>query len=161
MKTVMCKKNSFVVMAKKFLIADDDIDDREMFCEALEAVAPGSVCYSAPNGRRVMIALTEGEIALPDIIFLDVNMPLMNGWQCLSKLKEAEAYKHIPAIMYSTSSHPEDVERAQRLGALCFFTKPSDFNELKKCLALVAEHLDAGSLSALIYSSSLFLTCCA
>ncbi|MGN6400975.1 MAG: response regulator [Flavisolibacter sp.] len=146
-------------MVKKFLIADDDIDDREMFCEALEAVAPGSECFSVPNGRRAMMALTEGEIGLPDIIFLDVNMPLMNGWQCLSQLKATEAYQHIPAIMYSTSSHPEDVERAQHLGALCFFTKPSDFNELKKCLALVVAHLNAGELTTLTHSSSLFLTC--
>jgi CheY-like chemotaxis protein len=147
-----------VTLIKKFLIVDDDNDDREMFCEALELEVPGSICYHAPNGRRAIIALDNEEIDLPDLIFLDINMPVMNGWQCLAKLKQAEAYQNIPVIMYSTSSYPEDVEKAQRLKALCFFSKPSNFKELKQSLALVVEHLNAGSLDDLVHHSSLFLT---
>lgn len=145
-------------MVKKFLIVDDDTDDREMFCEALQDVTPDSICYSAPNGRKAIMALDNREFEIPDLIFLDINMPVMNGWQCLSRLKEAEAYQSIPVIMYSTSSYPEDVEKAQRSGALCFFTKPSTFKELKQSLALVVEHLNAGSLASLVHSSPLFLT---
>ena len=143
---------------KKFLIVDDDSDDREMFCEALGDVAPGSECYDAPNGRKAILALEEGEIDLPDLVFLDINMPVMNGWQFLSVLKEKEAYKNIPVIIYSTSSFPEDVEKAHRSGALCFFTKPSNFKELKQSLALVVERLNTGSLTSLVQSSHLFLT---
>jgi CheY-like chemotaxis protein len=142
---------------KKFLIIDDDADDREMFCEALQEVIPDSLCYCAPNGRRAILALDNGEIRIPDLIFLDINMPIMNGWQCLSKLKETEAYKHIPAIIYSTSSYPEDLEKAQHLGALCFYTKPSNFGALKKSLAIVADHVLSGSLETLADSSPLFL----
>lgn len=141
---------------KKFLIVDDDTDDREMFCEALQQVVPDCICHNAPNGRRAILALDEGEIERPDLIFLDINMPLMNGWQCLSKLKESAAYKAIPVIMYSTSSYPEDVEKADRLGALCFFIKPSNFRELKSSLAVVADHVNTGSLATLAHNAQGF-----
>jgi CheY-like chemotaxis protein len=143
---------------KKFLIIDDDADDREMFCEALREVMPECICRGASNGRRAFQALDNAEMDIPDLIFLDINMPVMNGWQCLKKLKDSEAYKHIPVIMYSTSSYPEDVEKAQHLGALCFFSKPPRFEELKKGLALVVAHQRAGSLGSLAQSSPLFLT---
>ena len=134
---------------KKFLIVDDDTDDRDLFREALEEVTPDSVCYNAPNGLRALLALENGEIEVPDIIFLDINMPVMNGWQLLAKLKESQVYKMIPVIMYSTSSFQEDIEKAQQLGALCFLTKPSNFKKLKSILALVADHMYNGSLNSL------------
>jgi CheY-like chemotaxis protein len=146
------------VAVKKFLIVDDDMDDRDMFCEALGEVISDSICYNATNGRRAMMALDEAEIDIPDLIFLDINMPVMNGWQFLTKLKEANAYQNIPVIMYSTSSYPEDIEKAQHLGAICFFSKPANFKALKQNLALVVEHLKAGTLATLVDSSPLFLT---
>jgi CheY-like chemotaxis protein len=147
-----------VAITKNFLIVDDDDDDREMFCEALQEVNPDCQCYTAQNGRRAITALEDGEIDKPDLIFLDINMPVMNGWQCLSKLKESETYKAIPVIMYSTSSYPEDVKSAQRLGALCFFSKPSRFTELKNILSLVVDHMGKASLASLVEGSSMFLT---
>lgn len=146
---------------KIFLIVDDDGDDRDLFCEALQAVSPESACRSATNGRGALKVLENWETGMPDLIFLDLNMPVMNGWQLLSILKTAEAYKDIPVIIYSTSSYPEDVEKARRSGALCFFNKPASFQELKHILAFVVEHLDAGSLPQLVHRSPLFLTCSA
>jgi len=142
---------------KKFLIVDDDADDREMFCEALQDALQDCLCYSVPNGRRAMIALDNGEIGIPDLIFLDINMPMMNGWQCLARLKETEEYKNIPVIIYSTSSYPEDLEKSQHGGALCFFTKPSNFQQLKQSLALVVDHVKTESLESLMDSSPLFI----
>ena len=97
--------------------------------------------------------MSSKEIEIPDIIFLDINMPIINGWQCLSVLKEQEIYKSIPVIMYSTSSHSEHVEKARQLGALCFFTKPPNFQNLKKSLEIVVTHLHSNSLSTLILNS--------
>ncbi len=142
---------------KKILIVDDDGDDREMFGEALAEVAPDSICYSAPNARKALSELENRNIDIPDLIFLDINMPQMNGWQTLCQLKEAEPHKNIPVIMYSTSTYPEDVEKAGRLGALCFFSKPSEFKLLKKSISLVIAHLNANSLQALADASPLFL----
>lgn len=119
-------------MAKKVFLIDDDEDDRELFCEAMEEVAPEIVCFTAANGRKALTQIVNKEIETPDIIFIDINMPIMNGWQCLAMLKEQEFYKGIPVIMYSTSSHSEDVEKAGELGALCFFTKPPNFNSFKR-----------------------------
>ncbi|HEU4472836.1 MAG TPA: response regulator [Flavisolibacter sp.] len=142
----------------KFLIVDDDLDDREMFCEALQQVSPQSTCYNAPNGKRAILALDNREIEIPDLIFLDINMPVMNGWECLSRLKKAEAYRHIPVIMYSTSSDPDDARKARQLEAVCLFSKPPSFRELKNSLALVVHYFSTKSLESLTESSPRFLT---
>jgi len=144
-------------MTKKIFLIDDDQDDRSLFCEAVEELGSEIVCYTAANGRKALSQINNKEIETPDIIFLDINMPVMNGWQCLSMLKEQEFYKSIPVIMYSTSSHPEDVEKARQLGALCFFTKPRDFKSLKKSLEIVVGYLHSNSLSSLMHNSPLFV----
>jgi CheY-like chemotaxis protein len=74
---------------------------------------------------------------MPDVIFLDLNMPVMNGWQCLAKLKNSEAYKEIPVVMYTTSSNPRDYEIAIDLNAHGLITKPSKPKVLSKILNTV------------------------
>jgi CheY-like chemotaxis protein len=143
-------------MNSKILLVDDDADDRLLFIEAWQATAPEIFLSTSSNGRKALFAINNKEIETPDLIFLDINMPLMSGWQFLAIIKEHDVYKHIPVIMYSTSSHSEDVERAHQLGALCFFVKPVGFKDLKKCLAIVAEHLRSNTVLALIEYSSFF-----
>jgi CheY-like chemotaxis protein len=138
-------------MSKKVLLIDDDTDDREMFCEAIESIAPDFICSTAPNGKKALIELKNTNSALPDLIFLDVNMPIMNGWQCLSALKEQESFKAIPVIMYSTSSNPEDFQNAYKgPGPIIFFSKPSDFKALTRNLEQVVFHLNNNSLPLLV-----------
>jgi CheY-like chemotaxis protein len=136
-------------MAKKFLMADDDSDDKELFAEALHKIDSSIVCYMASDGKEVLDKLKSKEFNSPQIIFLDINMPEMNGWQCLTALKKDETHKHIPVIMYSTSSAKRDVEIALEFGALCFYEKPSDFKELKKFLELVYANLEGDLCNAL------------
>src|SRR4051812_33874815 len=119
---------------KRILLIDNDRDDRELFCEALNAIAPDFVCYTAVNGREALSALDTKKFETPDLIFLDINMPVMTGWQVLSTLKAQESYKNIPVIMYSTSLYREEVLMAEQYGALCFFTKPYGLTELKRTL---------------------------
>jgi len=128
-----------------FLLADDDADDKTLFCEALAEIDPGIVCHTAADGKEAL-AILSGQVRRPDIIFLDINMPVMDGWQCLGKLKEDSAHRNIPVIMYSTSSYQRDIDFALESGALCFFTKPSDYRELRNILRLIASH-PVGSLS--------------
>jgi CheY-like chemotaxis protein len=137
-------------VGKNILLIDDDADDRELFCEALEMIAPDFLCHTALNGKRAVAALAKKELAVPDLIFLDINMPMMNGWQFISFLKQQEEYREIPVIMYSTSSHPEDLEKARQAGAFCFFSKPHNFNALKKSLELAIFHLKNDTLHQLI-----------
>lgn len=122
----------------KFLIADDDSDDADIFCEALSQIATVMKCYKVENGREVFEFLSGPETGKPDVIFLDINMPVMNGWECLKKLKSTEDFSQIPTIMYSTSSAKKDIDQAYRLGASLFLTKPEDFKELCKILEIVA-----------------------
>jgi CheY-like chemotaxis protein len=134
---------------KKFLVVDDDSDDNGLFTEALAAVGPGIICYCVADGQEALEKLEAKLIAPPDIILMDINMPIMNGWQCLTRLKSAPDYKDIPVIIHSTSSRKTDKELAKDLGAICFFTKLHDFKRLKKMLEIVVEKMNANSVDAI------------
>ncbi|WP_276484051.1 response regulator [Paraflavitalea pollutisoli] len=120
-------------MYNTLLLVDDDTDDAELFVEALQEIDDTVTCYAAADGRQALEHLDQHSTK-PDIIFLDINMPGMNGWQCLTELKENPANKNIPVIIYSTSAAKRDRDIAAKLGALGFITKPADYQELKNIL---------------------------
>ena len=133
---------------KVILLADDDGDDREMFCEALANIDNSIDCNCAVNGIELLDKLKSLE-EKPNLIFLDLNMPIMNGWQCLKLLKRDERYKHIPVIMISTSSHQPEMDIAAGLGALGYFVKPNSFNELKQVLQAIVTNMGNGLRNAI------------
>jgi CheY-like chemotaxis protein len=135
--------------AKTFLLVDDDRDDTELFTEAIEAVDASVRFYSATDGREALDKLSAKVIVAPDLIFLDINMPEMNGWQLLNRLKHDQDLKDIPVIMYSTSSQIKDRKNASASGALCFFTKPNSFVHLKKILEVVVSCMQQDALDVL------------
>ncbi len=124
---------------KIILLADDDRDDIEMFCEALEMVNENIICHCAQNGDQAWRMLNDNN-EKPQLIFLDINMPIMNGWECLKLIKKDQNYQDIPVIMISTSSHKNDMETASQLGALGYFVKPNDFNDLKSMLKIITSN---------------------
>jgi CheY-like chemotaxis protein len=135
-----------------FLLADDDRDDAELFGEAVASLHVPIEFQHVEDGRAgraVFDFLSDSANRNPDLIFLDLNMPQVSGWQCLAKLKNDIYFQKIPVIMYSTSSHPRDKEIALDLGALGFITKPSDFKLLQKILGNIASNLD-GDLKKII-----------
>jgi CheY-like chemotaxis protein len=132
--------------ARKFLVVDDDCDDTELFAEAIGSVDASVSCYNVADGKQALDKLTSKDIERPDLIFLDINMPGMNGWQFLASLKGSESLKAIPVIMYSTSSQRSDIKMAMSSGALCFFTKPNSFLILKNILQTVVEYMERGKL---------------
>ena len=111
-----------------FLI-DDDLDDHEIFKSALEKVDAGLVLQTATNGYDALKLLAAAN-TLPDYIFVDLNMPRMGGLQFLKEIKQTEALKDIPVIIYSTSSSPGDIAKTKELGAESFITKPSRFSDI-------------------------------
>ena len=118
------------------LVVDDDHEDVELFKEALHEINPGITCVSAENGKCALHILKEMEV-YPDYIFLDLNMPCLNGKQCLAKIKETNQLLHIPVIIYSTSDAPSDIYDTKKLGASYFLTKPSSFEDIKSAISSI------------------------
>ncbi len=118
---------------KKILLVDDDADDQLFFVDAVKEVEPAIDCGVANNGLEALEQL-ETIPPPPSLIFLDLNMPLMNGFECLAELKKTDAYKEIPVIIFTTSNQAKDVERTIAMGAKMYLTKPADFNSLKNKL---------------------------
>ncbi len=115
------------------LLVDDDIDDHEIFSLALEQADRPVTLIRAYDGVEALAHL-RSEDTLPDFIFLDLNMPRMNGKQCLEHLKNDEELKDIPVVIYSTSSEIKDLLDAQRLGASAFIVKSASVQELTMAL---------------------------
>lgn len=133
---------------KKILLTDDDKDDRDMFSEALAAIDPGIVYHWAEHGKDALHLLDSKAIDKPDIIFIDINMPVMDGWELLTKLKTDNSYRDVPVVMYTTSSEAKDRKIAMELGALSFVTKPDNFKSVKKLLQLVVQTMENNSLAS-------------
>jgi CheY-like chemotaxis protein len=130
------------VAEKVILLADDDPDDAEMFSFLLKEVDPSVTLYHVHNGSAVFDYFKEQQNPIPTVIFLDINMPEMTGWQCLTALKSNTQTKNIPVLIYSTSAHPRDKQIASDLGAIAFITKPSDYQRLKKLLTIITANLN-------------------
>jgi CheY-like chemotaxis protein len=121
--------------AKMFvLIIDDDSEDRELFHEAIGVIDPAIRCASAKDGKEAVHKLTATMSQLPDFIFLDINMPVMNGRECLIELKKDLRLKHIPVVMYSTTSDTNEIRQCYTLGAHDFLVKPYNFKQLVEAL---------------------------
>ncbi len=119
------------------MIVDDDSDDREFFCDAVTELDSPAECLTAINGEDALKILRNEKEHLPDYIFLDLNMPKMDGRTCLAELKKDVKLKNIPVIIFSTSSQPKDIEETRELGAAYFLTKSSDFKKLQKEIVFV------------------------
>ena len=124
-------------MIKNFFLADDDPDDLELFDEALRGIDSAIEFNYANNGKEV-IKKIQLDGMVPQVIFLDINMPEMNGWECLESLKKVDQLKEIPVIMYSTSSSEVYGKRAISSGALAFYVKPPSFLLLQDFLKSIA-----------------------
>ena len=115
------------------LLVDDDQDDQFVFMEALNSVNPMVKVATANDGIDGLNKLEDAAI-LPELIFVDLNMPRMNGKTFLKELKANTRFSGIPVIVYSTSSRPEDITETKALGADDFITKPNSYDELCQVL---------------------------
>jgi len=115
-------------------LADDDEDDRLLFTDAFEELKINTVVNTFNNGQLLMDYLLHPESVLPHIIFLDLNMPIKNGIECLREIKQNDKFKNIAIAIYSTSSSEDDIENTFVLGANVYIKKPADFKTLKEVL---------------------------
>lgn len=130
------------------LIIDDDYDDIDLFREALGEVDHTVQCVGENDARLAVAKLADGQLAVPSLIFLDVNMPIVTGWEILERLKTIERIKSVPVIMYSTSSLKRDIDKAKDLGAACFIVKPCLYTELIKQVADIIKNVRKGGIYA-------------
>ncbi|MDB5257745.1 MAG: response regulator receiver protein [Chitinophagaceae bacterium] len=132
-------------LTKNIFIADDDSDDLILFEDALREVCKDSLLTMAKDGQQLMQILDRTVPPPPDVIFLDLNMPRKNGFECLDEIKLSSKLKNIPIVIFSTSDQPEAVNRVYEQGAHHFLKKPSSFPLLKQAIQKVlaidwAEH---------------------
>jgi CheY-like chemotaxis protein len=122
--------------------ADDDAEDREIFCEVIQQISPDIKVVLSQDGEEALEVLRT-QLNPPDVIFLDVNMPKMNGIECLSKLKSDVRLKSIPVIIYSTTSDSREVNKLIMLGAEDCISKAGSLEKLKESLqeVLTRSHL--------------------
>jgi len=121
---------------RNLLLIDDDAEDQEIFISAVGNVSDSVKCVAMADAGIALQKLQANELS-PDVIFLDLNMPIMSGQEFLSKLKKVEQLQSIPVIIFSTSASPETIAVTKELGADNFITKPNSFNELVKILTSV------------------------
>src|SRR5688572_4686313 len=118
------------------LLVDDDDDDKEIFCLALEQADPSIDCRTASDGKEALKMLSDKGF-LPDYIFLDLNMPQMDGKECLKEIRKQIHLTNVPVIIFTTSAAPKDIEETKKLGASAFITKPPLISNLAKKLSEV------------------------
>ena len=116
---------------EKILLIDDDLEDCAVFAEALKEAAPAAGFHAINRCVQLAFAL---QTFKPHLIFLDINLPVVNGFDCLKELKENADHSKIPIVMYSSSQNPKEINIAYGLGATLYFKKPTKFSELVSSL---------------------------
>ena len=116
------------------LLADDDTDDCIFFKEAVEELLLSTQLTAVNDGEQLMKLLTNETNELPDVLFLDLNMPRKNGFECLSEIKGNQKFRQLPVIIFSTSFEQEVVNLLYKNGAQYFIRKPSEFSQFKKII---------------------------
>lgn len=111
-------------------LVDDDPDDHYVFTTALREVDPLVMLKTFASCEELLNNLNESG-QLPSLIIIDMNMPAMDGCQCLTEVRRLEAFSSVPVIMYSTASSPSSINATYQAGARGFFVKPNSMAEIK------------------------------
>lgn len=118
---------------KRIILAEDDADDADIFMDTLADIANDVKVEVFSNGQILLEAL-QTTTDFPDIIFLDLNMPVKNGFQCLQEIKNTKRWNNVKVVILSTSSHPEQIKTAYDLGADLYLTKSTSYSEFRNTL---------------------------
>ena len=122
-------------------LADDDEDDREFFRLALRNVNPNASLIAVTNGVEALEFFAR-ENAVCDLVFLDINMPLINGIDCLKQIRTRHQAEDLPVIMLSTSGSPAMMQKSFELGANIYLQKPNHLVELGKQISFCIRSLN-------------------
>ena len=122
-------------MSKVVLLVEDDEDNRDLVAFVIARSRMDVELMLAENGQE---ALDKSFAKPPDLILMDMQMPVMDGWNAVPLLKADERTRNIPIIAFTAQAKPEDKARAREMGCIDYYTKPMDPEEL---LALVQKYL--------------------
>lgn len=120
------------------ILAEDDEDDSQFFEEALNSFSDAPALIRAKDGVELTDLLQESD-KLPDLVFLDLNMPRKNGAQCLHEIREQKEFEHLPVIVLSTTSSKDIIDSMYDSGANLYVQKPSDIRLWKRAIQAVLE----------------------
>jgi DNA-binding NarL/FixJ family response regulator len=122
---------------KYIILTDDDIDDCELFRDAVKELSIQTKLSILGNGAALMATLEETVPPPPDVIFLDLNMPLKNGYESLIEIRNTPKLKGIPIVIFSTTASDDAVNRTYEHGANYYICKPASFSLLVKVIETV------------------------
>ena len=122
------------------LLVEDNPDDIALARRAIMRRKPGVQLEVATSGREALARLGRASQALPRVVFLDVNMPDWNGFEVLERLRADDRTRHLPVVILTTSTEPDDIATSYRLGANSFVTKPFDFEEFTEIFATMTSY---------------------
>ncbi|MEO6731054.1 MAG: response regulator [Ferruginibacter sp.] len=120
--------------SRNILLAEDDDDDCLIFRYALEELSLAFNLTTVKNGEELMLLLNDDNARLPDVVFLDINMPRKNGFECLLEIKNNKRLETLPVIIFSTSFFLPLVERLYADGAHYYVRKPNEVGQLQKAI---------------------------
>ncbi|MDP5231626.1 MAG: response regulator [Cellulophaga sp.] len=121
-------------------LADDDEDDRQFFEDVIEDLSDEIALRIFDTGIDLLQYLRNSSVKMPDLIFLDLNMPIMDGEECLSEIRALKSSEELPVIIYSTAIDFYKAQRFRDAGANLYLKKPDKFEALKLAVANCIEH---------------------
>ena len=131
-------------MNTNLFLAEDDDEDIMFFTDIISDISPDIQITVAKNGIELM-SLLKAEKLLPDFIFLDLNMPIKTGFECLKEIRSSEKWKAIKIVILTTSSQREQIKEVYKMGADLYLQKPNSYSTfrdtLSKCLQMDWESL--------------------
>ncbi len=118
-------------------LVDDDSDEQAFFDIAWKKVDKSAELRFADDGISALKLFNNDFSFIPDVIFLDINMPIMNGTRLLKELKKIDRLNAVPIYMYSTAAEPRHIDECAALGAKGFIKKQGDIANLLESLTAI------------------------
>lgn len=119
---------------RQIYLVDDDQEDRELFSEALSSTNQSINLTEISCGEKLMEILNKHNLIMPEVIFMDINMPKLNGIECLRKIRSHSKFNDLKIVMYSTYYLDDFIEDAFKFGASIFYVKPRSFSGLQSLI---------------------------
>lgn len=143
------------VQPLRILLADDEENDRILFADALSELKTKTLIHTVNDGVELMEYLTDKDNSLPHLLFLDLNMPRKNGFECLKEIRANDKFNDIAVAIFSTSLAEKDIEETLVNGANVYINKPNSFDALKQALNKVV--ITASSYQDTFFNKANFL----